>query len=169
LYGINPFSKNLNGNATAVGATISWRVDLTLAETIEKKLATELSKSKHVFQQIQITEAPGTELTCIVYPDVLRVMLFKNQQLLFAGYFTYSEVQDGVYHLLHLLSKYQITAQDVNLNVGGLVTQESALYTQLKQYFGKVKCMEDTVKSVNFAFFEPYPIHYFGHLIAHLS
>lgn len=169
LYGTNPFSKNMKGNALAIDAVICWRVDAELAEIIEKKLGTDLSKSKHVFQQIKIPMKTGIELTCIVYPDVLRVVLFKNQELLFAGYFAYTEAQDGVYHLLHLLNKYGILPQDVNLILEGLVTQESALYTQLHQYIGNVNCTQETVISVHEAFFDPYPIHYFGHLIVHLS
>ncbi len=169
LHGNDPFSTKMQGKVPSINATIGWKVNDDLTKAIEQKLAIDLSTAKHVFQKIKNQSIKGIELTCIVYPDVLRVLLNKNQQILFAGYFPYTEVHDGVYHLLHLVKKYEITAEDTRLELGGLITQESALFTQLNQYFGKVNCMQDTSISIKADFFDPYPIHFFGHLITHSS
>ncbi len=63
------------------------------------------------------------------------LIVLKDRQLLLAQTYTYSTPADILYFLLQACQQFSLSQQSVKLVLSGLVTQESALFKELYQYF----------------------------------
>jgi hypothetical protein len=85
-------------------------------------------------KQIQI-ESDTTHLTCIVFYQRIKIILFKEGKLQFAQQFDYKTQEDVAYHLLNICERYNVSPTEIKLRLKGLVVKESKLYEYLYNYF----------------------------------
>ena len=89
--------------------------------------------------------------------DAFTVIAARSGQLLLAQNYPYSSPQDLLYYLLAICHEYDLPQNEVETVVTGLVDQESALYRELYQYFGKLRFREAAWDTRS----HDYPAHFF--------
>ncbi len=67
--------------------------------------------------------------------DDFILLAAKGSSLLIAQTFSYSTPEDVLFYLLKTCDRFELTQQDVQLRVSGLIDRESTLYKELSQYF----------------------------------
>jgi hypothetical protein len=67
-----------------------------------------------------------------------RVLLKKNSAIQLAQTYGYKTPLDVVYYLLKISYEFNLAPQDVQLILSGLIEKDSALFTELRQYFNNV-------------------------------
>lgn len=63
------------------------------------------------------------------------VLASANGQLLLAQAFSYSTPDDVIYYLLKICRQFELSQQQVQIGLSGLIDKQSALYRELHQYF----------------------------------
>ncbi len=91
-------------------------------------------------------------------PDNFNVILVKSSRLLLAQTYSYSTPEDVVYYLLKCCTQLDLSQQDLQLQVSGLIDKDSSLYKELYQYFGLIVFREPAWQG------NDYPAHFFTSL-----
>jgi hypothetical protein len=90
------------------------------------------------------------------------VALFKDGKFQLINSFSFRTPEDVSYILLNICK--QFNAQDIALEAGGLIEENSALYKSIYNYFSNIKLM-DTSRDYKFGEeITQYPLHFFNHL-----
>lgn len=117
-------------------------------------------------RQLSLETPAGNELHCIVYHNMIKVLLYKNGVLQLLQYFNYAGTTDVAYHLLNGCNQFGISPQMVSLRLSGLIDTGSLLYNELYKYFSQIS-FHETGNKVNLQErVRFYPAHYFSHLTA---
>lgn len=107
----------------------------------------------------------GSRLFCTVYSNTLKVILHKDGQLLFVQQFAYATPGDAVYHLLNTCQQHHINPAEINLQLSGMIDQQSPLFQMIHTYFANISFMPiPTGVTVQEKILE-LPEHFFSHLI----
>ncbi len=85
-------------------------------------------------KQIQI-ESDSTHLTCIIFYQRVKIILFKEGKLQIARQYEYKTQEDVAYHLLNICERYNVSPSEIKVRLKGLVVKESKLYEYLYNYF----------------------------------
>jgi hypothetical protein len=96
------------------------------------------------------------------YPNKIVCVLVLNGVLQLLNSYTYVTKEDVVYHLLNIKDKYK--SEDLQLKLGGMIEETSALYTEIYKYFLNVSFAEHDCNCVEGI--KKYPSHYFSHLLS---
>lgn len=91
----------------------------------------------------------------------IRVVATREGQLKQAQIWHYSTPLDVVYYLLLLCRQYHFSQSDTTLVLSGLVSQDSAMYKELYQYFSNIRFWKPAVKPI---LQSEYPPHFFSSL-----
>ena len=67
--------------------------------------------------------------------DDFTLLVAKDSKMILAQCFPYSSPEDVLYYLLKTCRQFSLSQKDVNLQLSGLVDQDSALFKELYQYF----------------------------------
>ena len=117
----------------------------------------------HQYTALLKKELSGEEkLAVVFYHEKLVVTLFKDGKLQLINSFPYRTPEDVAYILLNICK--QFNAEDIPLEVSGLIEENSTLYKSIYNYFSTVNL---ALPSTDVAFEEPinqYPLHFFKHL-----
>lgn len=81
----------------------------------------------------------GGSILLDVRQDDFTVLVSANNKLLLAQTFCYSTPEDVIYYLLKICEQFDLSQQDVQIGLSGLIDQQSALYRELYQYFLQVE------------------------------
>lgn len=79
--------------------------------------------------------APGGYLQVDFRPNEFSLLAIKNNKLLLSRSFEYSAPEDVIYYLLKTCQQFSLSQNEVQLELSGLIDQQSALYKELYQYF----------------------------------
>ena len=71
----------------------------------------------------------------IFYADKIVVLIFKDHQLQLVQSFSFQTANDVVYHLLNCCVQFNMSSEEVVLQVSGLVDRQSEVYNELLKYF----------------------------------
>lgn len=104
---------------------------------------------------------PHGLLAIDVRPDNFSLLITKANKLLLAQTYSYSTPADVLYYLLNACRQFSFTQETVRLELSGLITQESALYRELYNYFLQLKFRESDWKVQGE---QQYPAHFFTSL-----
>jgi hypothetical protein len=107
----------------------------------------------------------GNIARIIFYNDKFVVAFFRDRQLQLLQTFTYQTPEDVAYHLLLVCRQFQITQQELVLNISGLIDAQSALYTELLKYFVEVDYEGLPESYGTNGLLEEFPGHYFSPLL----
>jgi hypothetical protein len=104
-------------------------------------------------------------LKVIFYTDKIIVLAFKKGQLQLIQTFIYQDVKDVVYHLLNCCQQVNLPANELALELSGLVDKHSALFNELMKYFMNIS-FEEIDESIKITDeLKEYPLHYFSSLL----
>jgi hypothetical protein len=87
------------------------------------------------------------------------VMVKKEHQLKLMQSYYYTAPLDVVYYLLAICREYSLSQTGIALMLSGLVSEDSAMYTELHQYFSNIRFWEP---SVTLPVHSDHPHHYFS-------
>jgi len=83
----------------------------------------------------------------------------KNSQVILAQTFEYSTPEDILFYLLKICQQFSLSQREVQVQLSGLVDQQSALYKELYQYFIHLEFRE-----ASWSIQSEYPAHFFTSL-----
>ena len=115
-------------------------------------------------RQLTIETPAGDELHCIVFHNMIKVILFKSGMLQLLQYFNYAGTTDVAYHLLNCCNWYDLSPDLVKLRICGLIDTGSLLYNELYKYFSQINFIESGSEIKLHDRIKNYPAHYFSHL-----
>ena len=118
--------------------------------------------------QYALLPAIGTfqqhHLYCIFGIEQFTAMLFKEGKLQCIQSYNFKAPEDITFFMLQLCESFEIPADDIEVQLNGMIDQKSNLYEELYHYFLKIKF--GTLPG-NFTYpedFNQYPSQYFSHL-----
>lgn len=71
----------------------------------------------------------------IFYSEKIITLIFRDHQLQLVQSFVFQDANDVVYHLLNCCKQFKMNAEEVVLQVSGLIDRQSAIYNELLKYF----------------------------------
>lgn len=99
----------------------------------------------------------------IFYSDKIIVLIFKDHQLQLVQTFSFQTANDVVYFLLNCCQQFNMSSEEVVLQVSGLVDRQSAVYNELLKYFLHFLFdeIDDTIRIAD-NLKDQYPVHYYS-------
>jgi hypothetical protein len=149
-----------SSSATIISESLpQWQLHLVYAvpAKIYQLLNLKFASAKYWHQHglaIKNSGLTGTRAYVEFRQADFSVVLLNENRLLFAGSFQYSTPADVVYVLLKLTHSYNLSQQENQLFLSGLIDKNSALYSEIYQYFLHVKFRDAGWQT-------QYPAHYF--------
>ena len=143
----------------------AYNVPVSLHELLTRNFAT--GNFWHVYSVIlknRIDQHDGGKLIIDFKTDSFSIVVLKNNSLLLAQIFAYSQPADILYWLLKICKEFSLSQNEVKLLISGLIDKRSAMYKELDQYFLNIEfaSVANGVKLSNP--FHEYPIHFFSSL-----
>lgn len=106
----------------------------------------------------QVPEEAGNSIQAFFIDNEFRVAVHRNYRLLLQQQYAFTTPLDVVYYLLKICTEFQFTQQNTLLSVSGFITADSALYTELHQYFLNIRFSDLNTVAIGGA---EVPRHYF--------
>lgn len=110
-------------------------------------------------------EMPAFMLQCVFYPEKFVVAFFKNKQLQLLQTCQYETPEDVSFFLLNICQQFEVTQENLKLVVGGLIEQQSALFTELLKYFQNIEFDRVPGAIETKELLKDYPEHYFSPIL----
>ncbi|WEK33993.1 MAG: DUF3822 family protein [Candidatus Pseudobacter hemicellulosilyticus] len=107
----------------------------------------------------------GDTFKVIIAADRMVVLAFREQGLLLAQTYAYHTPEDVSYHLLALCQQFGIDPEKLQLQVSGLIDEQSILYQELLKYFSEPAWDQVPGDARLDELFSAYPAHYFSPLL----
>ncbi|MGZ5134229.1 MAG: DUF3822 family protein, partial [Flavitalea sp.] len=119
-----------------------------------------------LLSSIERTQEAGVHsLKCIFYPEKFVVAFLRGPQLQLLQTYQYETPEDVSYFLLKICRQFEASQEHVKVNVGGLIEQQSTLYTELLKYFQHIECDKIPATIQTQGLLENFPEHYFSQLL----
>ena len=112
----------------------------------------------------QLEMSPFT-LQCVFYPEKFVVAFFKNKQLQLLQTYQYETPEDVSFFLLNICQQFEATQENLKLVVGGLIEQQSALFTELLKYFQNIEFDRVPGAVETRGLLQNFPEHYFSPIL----
>ena len=109
----------------------------------------------------QVPEEAGNSIQAFFIDNEFRVAVHRNYRLLLQQQYGFVAPLDVVYYLLKICAEFGFTQQNTLLSVSGFITPDSALYTELHQYFLNIRISDLNTALIGEA---EVPKHYFNSL-----
>ena len=117
---------------------------------------------------LQVNKLPeqSNSLSCIVYHNGIKIILYKENKLQLVQYFSYNVALDVAYHLLNVCAQHNIPTDEVNILLSGMIDEQSNLYNEIYKYFLNIQFDKPTMEVALADGILEYPAHFFSHLIS---
>jgi hypothetical protein len=96
--------------------------------------------------------------------DDFSLIVTRGTRVLLTQTFPYSTPADVIYYLLDTCRHFSFQQETVRLSLAGLITQDSALYNELYQYFLHIRFREAEWRMISSSGENNYPPHFFTSL-----
>ncbi len=103
--------------------------------------------------------------TLIFYADRFICFLSNGGKLQLMQTWMYQTPEDVSYYLLAVCSRFQYNQETIHLRVGGMIDEQSALYTELMKYFLQVTQVKVPPSMEMNKLLQEFPQHYFSPLL----
>lgn len=114
---------------------------------------------------IEKSSIEGDLVKVVIAADKFAVVVFKDQQLQLAQSYHYQTPEDVSFQLLALALQFGLDQETVNMQVSGLMDEQSILYQELLKYFNQVQWEQMPVETTLEEGFQNFPAHYFSPLL----
>jgi len=134
--------------------------------TIQKAMFTKFPSAtiSHQYSLLpDSTGLSGTKLFIVFYQNKFSVLCCKQNQLQVIQQFEYANAHDVTYYLLAIAEQYTLDVNEVELQLCGMINENSALYNELHKYFKHLSFqpLPDVFDYVDDI--QALPSHYFAH------
>jgi|GEM_PF-629887 len=134
--------------------------------TIQKAMFTKFPSAtiSHQYSLLpDSTGLSGTKLFIVFYQNKFSVLCCKQNQLQVIQQFDYANAYDVAYYLLAIAEQYTLDVNEVELQLCGMINENSALYNELHKYFKHLSFqpLPDVFDYVDDI--QALPSHYFAH------
>lgn len=134
--------------------------------TIQKAMFTKFPSAtiSHQYSLLpDSTGLSGTKLFIVFYQNKFSVLCCKQNQLQVIQQFEYANAYDVAYYLLAIAEQYTLDVNEVELQLCGMINENSALYNELHKYFKHLSFqpLPDVFDYVDDI--QALPSHYFAH------
>lgn len=142
-----------------------YQVDSTILNSITSKFP--FANTHHLYSLLpDVAELKGNKLYTIFYTNKCVVFCCKENNLQLIQQFEYNTPEDVAYYLLSITNNHTMDADEMVLQVGGMIDKTSSLYNELHKYFKHI-----TFASLNSDFeysidMQQLPAHYFSPLLS---
>ena len=135
LYGKTVHTNIISENLAAWKLFNSYRMPASLHSSISRKFLT--GKFWHIYTVILRNYSSHEAGTVFVdfKTDEFSVVVLKENKLLLCQTFAYTAPDDVLYYLLKSCQQFDLSQQQVQLFLSGLIEKDSALYRELYKYF----------------------------------
>jgi hypothetical protein len=118
----------------------------------------------HTNSKLHINGLEDPSLTCVVYPDFIKVVLYKSHQIQLVQSFDYTTPEDAAYHILNCCKQFDLAPSEVILSMSGLIVKESNLYQCIYNYVKGIEWNLPKENEIDIDINEEMPVHFFSHL-----
>jgi len=101
-------------------------------------------------------------IQAVFYPNELLVKVTKEDKLQIIQNYTYQTPEDAAYYLLALYAQYDLSPEEVTLQISGMIVRDSAIYNELLKYFRNIETLVASASLILAAGFDDYPAHFFS-------
>lgn len=132
-----------SGNEAVVTETIAeWQlynvyaVPADLLHQVQQHYPAARSRHQFSLSLHKLNEAGENGLMLVEFrQDDFTVLLGRSGKLLLAQTYAYATPEDVLYYLVKICNQFSLSRQEILLQLSGLIDQDSALFTELSQYF----------------------------------
>ena len=103
---------------------------------------------------------------CIVYPNSIKVLFYREDKIQLVQYFSYNIALDVVYHLLNVCAQHSVEADSITILLSGMIDEKSNLYNEIYKYFLMINLNQLPANVSLSDEVMQYPHHFFSHLIS---
>lgn len=111
---------------------------------------------------IDIEQINGDNLFVFFYERKLIVACLKDRKLMLIQTYSYETAEDINYLLLNICTRFELDCEKINIQVSGLLDDQSSVYSEMRKYFTNV-ILNDRPDTLAYSEnFEEYPPHFFN-------
>lgn len=138
---------------------------------VHTKMQQRFSAGKYWhYYSLLLTSTPPSDgeapvCTVIFYADRFICFIANAGKLQLVQTWTYQTPEDVSYYLLAVCSRFQYNQETIHIRVGGLIDEQSALYTELMKYFLVVTLVSVPASMETNELLREFPSHYFSPLL----
>lgn len=141
----------------------AYRVPTAIRKVVEEQYP--YCNESHQYTAVLKQTAPGKdELSAIFYDQKMVVSLFKNDQYQLINSYQFRTAEDVSFTLLNIC--HQFKAENIEIKLGGLIEENSALYRDIYKYFDTISFATNSPDGVYPEKINKYPSQYFSHIFA---
>jgi len=107
---------------------------------------------------------PETYISVMFYPNHILTGVVKNKELHLLQSYAYEAAEDAAYYLLNICEQLQLSPENTDLFLSGMIDASSVLYTEISKYFGQA-VLESFQPASNEPALGDYPPHFFSPLL----
>jgi len=134
-YGKTIHTNVISENISSLNLYNVYRMPASLHSSISRKFLS--GKFWHLYTVIlkNVTSQQQGTLFIDFKTDEFSVVVLKENKLMLCQTFAYAAPEDVLYYLLKCCHQFDLTQQQVQLFLSGLIEKDSALYRELYKYF----------------------------------
>lgn len=160
LHGVSNHSSCFAENVEGMDMLVAHRVDKRIEALLTHHFPAAQMHHSLALQLPVLSKEPDT-LFCTVYPQNIKVILFRNGALQIARFFEYTTPADVAYHLLNVCAQHEFPPESGRLLLSGFIDQKSNLYEELYRYFFNVELDAGNNDVSTAQAVSQYPVHFF--------
>jgi len=141
----------------------SYRVSTPLLSVIKSKFPGAINRHQYT---VLLKQVPAEEdkMLVIFYSKKIVVMLNKNKSTQFINTFAYTTAEEVLYILLNTCKQFE--AENIPLEISGMIENNSALSKEIFKYFASVSFKKLPAGCNYSEEITKHPSHYFSHIFA---
>lgn len=156
LYGSNGQEAVITENITDWQLFNVYAVPADLLHKVQQQYPSAQSRHQFSLAMKEVIAATDAGNVYVDFrPDEFSVVIVKESKLLLAQTYYYTTPEDVLYYLLKCCAYLDLSQQESQLQVSGLIDSDSALYKELNQYFLNIEFRESAWQRTDF------PAHFF--------
>lgn len=136
LYQVNNLSSTIN-------AKLIFSLPQSAVEFFESKYNTDTQYYNSFTPLIngiakKMKSLTGKHIWINIHTNLLQIILFDGQSLIFSNQFTYETEKDFLYYTLLTYSQFKLNPEDIPLHISGQLVKDSTIYNSLYRYIRKL-------------------------------
>ncbi len=141
----------------------SYRVPTAIYDVIQSQFPNVVSAHQYSVLLKQPLSVEN-KLSVIFYSQKMVVLLIKDGKHQLINTYNYHTAEDVTYTLLNICQQFEV--KNIDLQISGLLEQNSALYKEIRKYFNSIE-LTSFPEGKNYSEeISEYPSHYFSHIFA---
>ena len=108
----------------------------------------------------------GKHVWINVHPNILQIVLFDGQDLIFSNQFHFQTEKDFIYYVLLIFNQFKLNPEVTPLHISGQLVKESAIYKKLYHYIRYISFLKISKTHLLNNYLVEYPEYFFFDLLS---